>query len=255
MLDITNLTVFLLVFIRVFSFMIISPFFVLPGIPALARFGLSFCLAIVIYPVLPEAPVNVSGGLIGYILALTKETGVGLSLGILVNIIFSSIRNAGQYMDFQMGFGLANAIDPLTGTQVTIIGQFMNLLGLVFFFNIDGHHRLINALVQSYQFVPLNTAGFNYASGLIAAKAFASMGLMAVQISAPLLAVLIIVDLALGFVAKAAPQINVFLLGFPLKILAGLFILFIILPLLATPLAKIFSLMEKNMYYLLKGLS
>lgn len=255
MLDIANLTVFLLVFVRIFSFMIIAPFFVLPGIPALAKLGLSFCLAIVIYPVLPETPVNVSGGLVGYILALTKETGTGLSLGILVNIIFSGIRNAGQYMDFQMGFGLANVVDPLTGAQGTMVGQFMNLLGLVFFFNIDGHHRLINALGHSYQFVPLNTAGFNYASGLIAAKAFASMSLLAVQISAPLLAVLIIVDLALGFMAKAAPQINVFLLGFPLKILAGLFILFIILPLMATPLAKIFSLMEKNMFYLLKGLS
>ena len=255
MLHIASLTVFLLVFIRVFSFMIISPFFVLPGIPVLARLGLSFCLAIVIYPVLPEAPVSVSGGLIGYILALTKETGIGLSLGILVNIIFSGIRNAGQYMDFQMGFGLANAVDPLTGAQVTILGQFMNLLGLVFFFNIDGHHRLINALEQSYQFVPLNTAGFNCTSGLIAVKAFASMSLLALQISAPLLAVLIIVDLALGFVAKAAPQINVFLLGLPLRILTGLFILFIIMPLFATPLAKVFSLMEKYVYYLLKGLS
>jgi flagellar biosynthetic protein FliR len=254
-LDITNLTIFLLVFTRVFSFMVIAPFFALPGIPTLAKFGLSFFLAVVIYPVLPGTPVNVSGNLIGYMLALTKETITGLSLGILVNIIFSGIRNAGQYMDFQMGFGLANAVDPLTGIQGTMIGQFINLLGLVFFFNIDGHHRLINAFGNSYQLVPLNAAGFNYASGLIAAKAFAGMSLLALQISAPLLAVLIIVDLALGFVAKAAPQINVFLLGFPLKILAGLFILFIILPLLATPLTKVFSLMEKNMFYLLKGLS
>lgn len=255
MLEVDKLTIFLLVFIRLLSFLIASPFFALPGLPALAKLGLSFCLAVIIYPVLPVTQVEITGGLIGYILALTKETGVGLLLGILVSIVFNSIRNAGQYMDFQMGFALANVIDPLSGAQVTILGRFMNFLGLVFFLNIDGHHRLINALVQSYQLVPLTMASFNYALGLIAAKAFAGMVLIAAQISAPLLAVIIIVDLALGFVAKAAPQINVFLLGFPLKILAGLFMLFILLPFLATPLARVFLLMEKNMYYLLRGLS
>lgn len=253
--ELDKLAVFLLIFVRVFAFLIASPLFALPGIPALARMGLAFCLAMLLYPVLPETTREIAADLTGYILALVTETGVGLLLGILVSLIFYGIRSAGQYLDFQMGFALASAVDPLTGTQITLVGQFLHLLGLVFFFNIDGHHRLINALVQSFQFVPLNAANFNPDLGLIAAKAIAGMSLLAVQISAPILAILIIIDLALGFMAKAAPQINVFLLGFPLKILAGLFMLFILLPLLAPPLARVFSLMEKNMYFLLRGLS
>jgi len=251
-----NLAVFLLVFVRVFAFLIASPLFSLPGIPALVRMGLAFCLAVLLYPVLPAGDRHAAtADLTGYVLALLTETGVGLLLGILVSLIFNGFRSAGQYLDFQMGFALASAVDPLTGSQVTLMGQFMYLLGLVFFLNIDGHHRLINALAHSYQIIPLGTARFGLELGLIATKALAGMVLLAVQISAPVLAVLVIIDLALGFVAKAAPQINVFLLGFPLKILAGLFMLFLLFPLLAPPLAKVFSLMEKNMYFLLRGLS
>ncbi len=253
--DFTSMTIFLLVFARTFSFLAASPFFAMPNIPALTKIGFGFCLSIIVCLAFPNMHQDVPGGLPGFVLALIREAGLGLLLGIMVNMIFSSIRNAGQYMDFQMGFSMASAVDPLTGVQVTIMGQFMNLLGLVFFLSIDGHHRLINALVQSYRLFPIMDGSLSFAGrvGLVAAKAAGVMCLLAVQISAPLLAVLVIIDLSLGLVAKAAPQVNVFLLGFPIKILAGLFVLIILLPLLASPLANVFLLMEKNMNHLLGG--
>lgn len=253
--DFTSMTIFLLIFVRTFSFLAAAPFFSLPNIPVLAKLGFGFCLSIIVYLAFPNMRQEVSGGLPGFVLALTREAGLGILLGILVNMIFSGIRNAGQYMDFQMGFSMANTVDPLTGAQVTIVGQFMNYLGLFFFLSIDGHHRLINALVQSYRLFPIMTGSFSFSDrvGIVAAKAAGVMCLLAVQISAPLLAVLIIIDLSLGLVAKAAPQVNVFLLGFPIKILAGLFVLVILIPLLATPLANVFLLMERNMKYLLGG--
>ncbi len=253
--DFTGMTFFLLIFIRTFSFLIASPFLAMPNIPVLAKLGFGFCLSIIVYLTFPSVHQEISGGLPGFALALTREAGLGLLLGILVNMIFSSIRNAGQYMDFQMGFSMANTVDPLSGVQVTIMGQFMNLLGLVFFLSIDGHHRLINALVQSYRLFPIMAGSFSFPSraGFVAAKAAGVMCLLAVQISIPLLAVLIIIDLSLGLVAKAAPQVNVFLLGFPIKIIAGLFVLIILLPLLATPLANVFLLMEENINRLLGG--
>ncbi|MCL6635659.1 MAG: flagellar type III secretion system protein FliR [Peptococcaceae bacterium] len=252
MLDPAQITIFFLVFLRAAAFLIAGPLYAFRGIPPMVKVGFALALAAVIFPVLEAGPPP--AGIWEYGLAAVEEIGVGLLLGTAVTMILNGVRMAGQFVDFQIGYAMATLMDPLNGVQNTLLSQYLYLLGMVFFLVTDGHYTLITGLVQSYRLVPLGAASFGGSAALALLKIYAGAFTIALQVSAPVLAVLVVTDLALGFLARTAPQINVFLTGFPIKIAVGLLTLSFLLPLLGGVFRWIFNSIERDLYLLMRVL-
>lgn len=251
--DLNQLSIFFLVLLRAVAFMMSGPLMSFGGIPAVFKIGFSMALAVVTYPLVGlDNQVNVPGDAWGYGLAVVSETAFGLLLGVTVTIILNSIRMAGQFIDIQIGYSMASLVDPVNNVQNTLLGQYLYLLALVFWFLIDGHYSLIMGLAGSYQIVPISAASFNGGVAYTLIKIFSGAFTIALKVSAPILAVLVMSDLALGFLARTAPQINVFITGFPIKIAVGLLTLSFLIPLLGTMLRFLFNTIERDLYTLMK---
>ncbi len=245
---------FLLIFARISSFVVAVPIFGGPNTPGAVKAGVAFVISILVLPMAPPPQQPVAGGLAGLGLALAGEVGVGLLTGLICNMILQILNILGQIFDLHIGFIMSSYFDPAVGGQITLTAKFLYLTGIVLFFILDGHHMVIMGLARSFEILPLNTAVFSGEGVMVLIRAFAGMITVAVQISAPVIAVMLIVDVCLGLLGRTAPQMNIFILGFPVKIGLGILTLAIMVPLLGVVFQSLFRMMERNLYTLLKGL-
>ncbi|RWZ60479.1 flagellar type III secretion system protein FliR [Halobacillus fulvus] len=221
-----NLPAFLLVFVRVVSFFATLPVFSYRNVPTQHKIGFSFFLALTMYFTIPVPDIVVDTD---YFLLLFKEAAVGVFVGLLAYIVLSAIQIAGGFIDFQMGFAIANVIDPQTGAQSPLIGQYLYTITLLFILAVDGHHLMLDGVFYSYelipidQFLPLQDEGWIW----FVLDAFNQMFVIAFLMAAPLVGCLFLVDVALGIIARTVPQLNVFVVGLPLKIFVALAVLVI----------------------------
>jgi len=163
--------------------------------------------------------------------AMAMEIFVGLFVvGLLSIWSFAAIQLAGQIMDMQLGFAIVNVVDPLSGTQIPLMGNLTQTLALLLYLAINGHHYLIQALVKSYQVIPVLGTQLSGDFYDLMIKISVLMFVVAVKIAAPILFVTITADIAMGYIARTVPQMNVFIIGLPLKILVGLVALAAFLP-------------------------
>ncbi|MBM7705966.1 flagellar biosynthetic protein FliR [Chryseomicrobium aureum] len=222
---------FLLVLIRMSAFFLIAPIFSQRNIPTQLKIGLAVFLALLTTTVVPTTePFKLDGY---YTVLIFKELVIGLSLGFLAAMILYMVQVAGAFIDFQMGFALANVIDPQTGSQVPIIGQFKYILAILFLLAINGHHLLINGMLHSVALVPVGTRNWLFSAADLSeffVTVFAAMFVIAFQLALPIVGSLFLVDAALGLLAKTVPQMNIFAVGFPLKIGVGFILLLILMP-------------------------
>ncbi|EQB36402.1 MULTISPECIES: flagellar biosynthetic protein FliR [Virgibacillus] len=215
--DVNSLPVFLLILVRVVAFFATMPLFSYRTIPRPFKLGLSFFLAFLIFYTVDGGSIAFDGT---YLFLIMKEALVGLLIGLIAYIILSAVQIAGGFIDFQMGFAIANVIDPQTGAQSPLTGQYFYIIALLFLLSVNGHHILIDGIVNSYHFIPIDRfipfQNENIAQFVI--ETFNQMFLIAFQIAIPIVGCLFLVDVALGIVAKTVPQLNVFVVGLPLKI-------------------------------------
>ncbi|MCL5058558.1 MAG: flagellar type III secretion system protein FliR [Actinobacteria bacterium] len=254
MLNIELVASFLLVFARISSFVVISPLFGGQYAPAIVKAGITFVITVVLFPLVSTPDQLFFSGLGGFAAVLLREVGVGLLMGFLCNLILQTMNILGQLFDLHIGFMMTNFFDPSVGGQITLTAKFLYLTGIILFFVLDGHHMLLLGLAKSFDIIPVNTAILSGSSAEIIIKAFARMITVAVQLSAPFIAVILIIDVCLGILGRTAPQMNIFMMGFPLKIIAGIMVLAVMAPLLGTAFQSLFRMMEKDLYTLLKGL-
>lgn len=226
-------TSFLLTLFRVSLVLFLLPFFGGTGIPKTVKAALCIVLSLAIYPRLsfpgglfPGHPLNLAIMLLG-------ELVLGMVLGLVVHFVFAAIRTGGQLVGFQMGFAMVNVVDPDTGASEAVTAHFLYMIALLTFLTLDGHLYLLRALTLSFNIVP--PGGLLISSGLTESVLEMSGVLftLAVRIAAPVMAALFLVDLALALVGRAAPQMNILMLGFPVKISVGFFFLGLIFNMLA----------------------
>ncbi len=249
--DFTQFSSLFLVLARLTAFMAAAPFFAIRNVPALVKVGLAALLTMLVGPVLPAPDEPIPGELLAYMLVVMGEVLVGLALGFLATLIFSAIRLAGELVDLQIGFAMTNLFDPQSGGLISALGQFMYTMGILLFLLMDGHHSLLAAIVRSFTVVPLGGAMAVDGVAAHAVKVFGAMFVLGLKIAAPILAVLVISDLALGMVARTVPQLNVFILGFPLKAALGMIALSVTAPVLAVIMASVFGQMERDLLILM----
>lgn len=224
LIDLTIVPTFLLVFARMLAFLITLPLFSYRTIPLPFRIGLAFFLSLI----LTSSFVEVSDEIYtNFIVLLIKEVTVGLLVGLIGYMIMSIVQIAGGFIDFQMGFAVANVIDPQTGAQSPLIGQYFYMIAILFLLSVDGHHMLINGMLHSYDVVPIDAfLSLQGDLGEFIVLTFNRLFLIAFQISLPLVGSLFLVDVALGIIARTVPQLNVFVVGLPLKIIVSFSVLF-----------------------------
>jgi len=173
-------------------------------------------------PFLPSFPTTWSDG----VFLVMREFLIGLGFGLVFRFLFAGIQMAGDLVAIQMGFGMATLLDPQTQAQNTLLAEMLVFLATLIFLTINGHHALLRLLTQSFQEVPLATSILLPKSLLALVPNLGRlMYNVSVQLLAPVLALLFLTQLALGLVARAVPQIQVMLVGFPLTIALGLFFL------------------------------
>ena len=215
------------VFLRVTSFLMVLPFLG-RSVPALAKIGLGASMTLLISPAVSVPPLDQE---IGRLLLITaQEVLVGLAMGLVVMTLLMAVYLAGQLIDVPMGFGMVNVIDPQTGGEVPVVAQFQFIVAILLFFLIDGHHSLFRALVQSFQIVPVGRGVMSPEVATVALEMVRTMFLLGLRIALPVVGALFLTDVALGIVARAVPQINVFFVGFPLKVGLGMLLLALIMP-------------------------
>lgn len=241
-----NLPWVLLVLARLTSFMVSAPFFSTRTTPNLLKVGLGALLTLLILPTLPSMD-NLPVDMLSYSFWLVKEVLVGLVLGYAANLTFTAVRIAGGLVDWQMGFAMATLLDPSNQSNNTLIGQFVYLLQILLFLAVDGHHMLLMGISYSYSQIPVTAAMFNTGFVLAIVKIFIEMFSLGVRIAAPFMVVFLFCDLALGIIARSVPQLNVFIISFPLKTALGLVTMVAILPLMAVFVNHVISEMERNM--------
>lgn len=240
---IPSLTVLLLIIARVSAFMITLPLFSHRTIPATHKIAFAVILSWMMYYTMDVTPFEINGE---YILLIIKEVIVGLFIGLLAYIILSAVQIAGGFIDFQMGFAIANVIDPQTGAQSPLIGQFLNIIALLLLLALNGHHLLLDGIFYSYQFIPMETTWLafgqeNYVEFIM--KKFAGVFAVAFQMSIPIVATLFLVDIALGITARTVPQLNIFVVGFPIKIGVTFIVLLVMMGVLLAVMQKVFEMM------------
>lgn len=206
----------------------------------MVRVSIALFLSFLFTPLLEPLPVrSVSFGLFAF--SLLQELALGLLMGYILFLTFAGLQLAGQLVDLPMGFSMVNVLDPQTGGQMPIIGQLYFIIALWIFILVKGDHILLTVLAQSFRLLPVG-GEILFAKGLpYMIKAFGNLFLLAVQVALPIFGVLFLTDMGLGVLAKLVPQINVFFLGFPLKIFLGLFLLILSLPVLLRWLAVSYS--------------
>ncbi|NLC14974.1 MAG: flagellar biosynthetic protein FliR [Firmicutes bacterium] len=213
----------LLITLRITGFMVAAPITGSRYIPGLIKGTVSLLLGYILWPVVQAGPVPATlGGVVG---AAVSEVAVGLLLGFCGNIIMAAIETAGYLVDMKIGFGMANVVNPHYGQASPILGIFKYLLVMLIFLGIDGHHILVRALHRSFQLVPAGAAAVPAEWAQIGLGAAAEMFKIALVLSCPVWAATMIVDFGLGVIARTVPQLNVFVVGIPMKTLVGLGIL------------------------------
>ncbi|WP_077211535.1 flagellar biosynthetic protein FliR [Bacillus dakarensis] len=239
--------VFLLVFVRVTSFFIMMPLFSYRNIPTTHKAGFGLFLAWIMFYTIDAPVLEINGE---YLLLVMKEALVGLMVGFIAYLILSAIQIAGGFIDFQMGFAIANVIDPQTGAQSPLTGQYLYTISLLFLLSVNGHHLLLDGIYYSYQFVPLDQAWIPFGDEsliLFIVKSFSAMFMIALQMSLPVVASLFLVDVALGIVARTVPQLNVFVVGLPLKIGVSFIVLIAVMAVMFGVVSQLFEYMLVTM--------
>ena len=220
---------FMFVFIRVSGLFVSAPLFSSRGIPVPVKALVAFVLSLVVFPnVHPFVP---RGTFELFIIAL-KEFSLGIFLGFLGRILFASFEMAGVFMGFQIGFGIANLLDPFSGEHISVLSQLENILAVLVFLAVDGHHLFLKALLGTFKTVPIGLFSIKGEVVEVLIKKTASMFVTAFELWLPVMVAVLLSHISLGLIAKTAPQLNIFVIGLPLQIALGLLVLTLTMPLI-----------------------
>lgn len=242
----------LLILIRISFFIAICPGFSYSAFPNSAKVALSLGLAIAVSSfVSPLAGDN----LWFFFLVGLKEMFIGIALGYITVLFFTGIEMAGNLVDFQVGFSMGAIYDPGLGVQVSNYGRVYYWIALALFFLTNVHHLVLESLIRSYTYIPLNEVALNdfAAEGMI--KLFAHVFEIALLLAIPLIIVALLSELTLALISRTVPQINVLILGMPMKTLVSIVFMFFFLSTLMRNIGNVFPDMIRYMEEFIQSLS
>lgn len=236
---------FLLVLVRTSGIFLISPFFSSHNIPNTMKIGFSLILSGLITLAL-DIDMDYAGAT--FVILIVKELMVGFAIGFISYAFFSTFYVMGQIIDMKIGFGMINVVDPQHRVQVPLMGNFYYILAFLLLLSFDGHHMIINALVDSYKFIPIGKFIIKKKSAFMMIDVLAKSFATGFKLSAPIVIVIFLADLLLGILSRTIPQMNVFVVGMPLKILIGLVIISVSIPIFYSMATGVFNQTVETIY-------
>jgi flagellar biosynthesis protein FliR len=223
---------------RILSMLMVVPVFGHRSVPGRVKIGLSIFITLIVAPALPPMP-DVGLGSWHGLHILVQQVLIGMAMGFVMRVIFAAVDAAGEIVGLQMGLGFASFFDPQSAGQTLVLARFFNMLAVLLFLAVNAHLLLLGVLVDSFQSLPISPrplagAGF-YNVAAFGSTVFA----VGLQLALPLIAILLMTNLALGILTRSAPQLNIFAIGFPITLGVGLITLDITLPYFAPQLEQL----------------
>ncbi|MGL4798665.1 MAG: flagellar biosynthetic protein FliR [Cellulosilyticaceae bacterium] len=250
----THIDVLLLIFCRIIFALSFLPIIVETKLPPAARVGLALALTAITFLVMPPTTLQYSPQVLSFFLLVFKEILVGLIMSFGIMFFFQVYYFVGHMWSMQGGLGMSTLFDPVGGAQVPLLGKFYYLGFCAVFTLSGGYHWFIRALVESFQHIPVGQAVFT--TGLVGTivDAMATLWVLSFKLASPILAVIFIVDCGLGILARTVPQMNMFVIGLPLKLMLLFYMLIVIMSLLPAFNALITNEIVNLFYNLVQGL-
>lgn len=236
----------MLIMFRTGALLMTVPVFGHVAIPRQLRIWLIIILAFVIFPSPVIETIETPSTTFQLALVILVELAVGFAMGFAVIILFAAVQFAGHIIGLQMGLAVANIMDPMSATQISIIGEFYYLVSLLIFLMIDGHHFVIRALVWSFELIPVGGMSFGPDLGDYILALTVNLFVLGIKLATPLIITLFILNVVMGIVSRTVPQMNVFIVGFPLAIGVGLVMIRLSLPFFKVVLINAFQGLETD---------
>jgi flagellar biosynthetic protein FliR len=225
---------------RILGMITAAPVFGHRSVPVSAKLLLGVLLAAIVAPTVPALPAADPAGWAG-LLILAQELLVGVAMGFSIRLVFAALELAGEISSLTMGLGFATFFDPTTSGRSSAISQFISLVATMAFLALNGHLVLLEALAESFVTLPVSASPLSLAAPLELARLGARVFSAGLQISLPIVAALLVTNVALGVLTRAAPQLNIFGVGFSITLGVGLLSLALVLPYLSAPMANLFN--------------
>jgi flagellar biosynthesis protein FliR len=226
-------------FVRIGALLLAAPMFGARTVPVRVRVGLALMLAFAVAPLLPATaatvdPVSVPGAWL-----VAREVLIGAIMGFLLQMVFGAMAMGGEIVALSMGLAFASVVDPERGASVPLVGQYFVIFATLLFLAFDGHLALLALLFESFELLPPSAGGFGAAGFWEVAIWGTEMFRAAVLVALPAAAALLVASVSMGMIARSAPQLNIFAVGFPLTLMLGLVLLALGLGSLAPQLENI----------------
>ncbi|MCU0640474.1 MAG: flagellar biosynthetic protein FliR [Candidatus Margulisbacteria bacterium] len=247
-----QIAIYFLILARLGGVFIQAPLFNSRSFFTSAKVAFALWTALVLWFVTPVSPV-LPTSLSGFILTLVAEVAVGFLIGFIANVMFIAIQSAGEIIDMQMGLSVAQALDPVFGAVISIIGRLTFFTALVIFLSMDGHHLLLSAFHHSFTILPAGQIA-NFSQPALVEQLLtigSGLWLTAIKIAAPVILLIFLADFTFGIVSRVAPQVNVFMLGFQVKPLLGLFGISLLVPFIVKYISRLIESMGAEIVKLL----
>lgn len=226
----TSLDYILLLFIRVSGMTLSSPIFGRQNIPGNVKIVFSMALTYFFYTAVPQLQPLEYTSLAMFVLLCIKELAIGMVMGYILTLFFSTAFTAGQMIDMQLGFGMVNVFDVQSNASVPVFGSMINFAMLLVFYLTNGHTRLITMLGYTLVDIPVGTVVLLPALSMVLLELFCNSFVLVAHMALPIIASGLLLEVIMGLVIRTVPQLNVFSVGMPLKIIAGLFVFLTLIP-------------------------
>ena len=238
-----DFTYFLLIFARMSGCVFFNQIFGRGNLPNIFKISLSLFLALTTYYILPPENNLVILTTIEYILLIIKELFIGYLIGYIISLFFSTVVISGEVIGIQTGMSMAKIYDPNSSVSMGIMGSFLNIILILIFFSANGHLNLIKIIITTVKLIEIGNFSIPAHLFYNMAELFQQILILALKLSMPIMAVEIILEAGIGILMKAIPQIQVFSVNVQLKILVGIFLIFILVPTFSTFIENVIVLM------------
>lgn len=227
-------------FLRLSALFLAAPIFSASSFPVRGRILLAVLVTALITPSLPNMPSVEPMSAAGLLLS-GQQVVIGFAMGFILQMVFGAIVIGGQTLSMTMGLGFAMAVDPQNGVQVPVLSQLYVILATLIFLAIDGHLILIQVLVDSFTLLPIGLSGWSNDFGINVVLWASQMFLTALLLVLPALTAILLVNVAFGVITRAAPQLNIFAVGFPVTITAGFVFITLSMPTVFSRIVNMFD--------------
>lgn len=252
---VNNFQSFMLMFARLMGLFMLTPVYSSQSVPISLRMILSFLITLILFPVSFQFMPAIPGDMTTYALLTISEVMIGLLIGFLIAIFFAAFQMAGDFFNVQLGFAYTEVLDPMTQVSLPVISSLKNLMAILVFLSVGAHRMVIKSL--AYSFEKIRTIDFTNEvnQGIYRAieDALGAMFIVAFKIALPVLGILFLVTIAEALMGKAAPQLNILQLSFPVKVGIGLIVLISIMSFIVAQMESAFQVAFDKIDILFRG--